>query len=91
MPSVSFNMCATTGHDSYPPTQVPATQSKLFVQGQAVLKNGDIALPHGHPIPGKCIASQSKLFVQGIPIIMIGDSLDDGDFMAQGSPKLFVK
>lgn len=91
MPAVSFNMCLTTGHDSYPPTQVPSTQSKLFLQGQAALVNGDIALPHGHPNPGKCIASQSKLFVQGKAVIMIGDQLDDGDHMAQGSPKLFIK
>ena len=91
MPAVSFNMCMTTGHDSYPPTQVPATQSKLFVQGQAVLKNSDEALNHGHKNPGKCIASQSKLFVQGQAVIMIGDRLDDDDYTAQGSSKLFVK
>ncbi|ADG60062.1 PAAR motif of membran proteins [Acinetobacter phage Acj9] len=89
MPAVSYNNCMTTGHGSYGPTNIPATQSKLFVAGQAVLINGDAANYHGHSPVGICIATSTKLFVNGIPVVRIGDMLTDGDTVAQGSPKLF--
>lgn len=91
MPALSFNMCMTTGHGKYKPTNVPATlQSKFFISGQPALLQGDKANYHGHSPVGECIATTSKFFIGGIPIIRIGDPLTDGDYIAQGSPKFFI-
>lgn len=89
MPAVSFNGAMTTGHGPYPPTPIQSTQTKMFVNGLAVLVNGDVANPHGHPGIAQCIATTTKLFIQGKAVVRIGDSLTDGDTVAQGSPKLF--
>lgn len=90
MPAVSFNQAMTTGHGKYKPTNINASQTKVFVGGIAVLIAGDLANYHGHNPVGQCIASQSKFFIGGIPVIMIGDSLTDDDHVAQGSPKFFI-
>ena len=90
MPAISFNNCLTTGHGRYGPTNIPSTQTKLFISGQAALVAGDAANYHGHSPVGICIATQSKFIISGIPAIMIADPLTDGDVVAQGSPKLFI-
>lgn len=90
MPSVSYDGCLTTGHGQYPPTPINSSQTKFFVNGKALLINSDLADPHGHSPVGKCIATSTKLFVGGVNVVMIGDSLTDGDTVAQGSPKLFT-
>lgn len=88
MPAVTYNGARTTGHGKSPPTTVIATQTKVFVQGQAVVCAGDPIVPHGHP--GVTIPTQSKLFIQGRPVILIGDKTTCGDTIAQGSSILFV-
>lgn len=90
MAEIAYNQVMTTGHGKYPPTQVNASQSKVFVNGQALLVAGDLANNHGHDPVGMCVASQSKVFVNGIAVIMKGDSLTDGDKIAQGAPNVFI-
>lgn len=90
MPAIALNQALTTGHGKYKPTNINATQTKMFVGGINVLVAGDLANYHGHTPVGQCVASQSKFFVNGIPAIMIGDSLTDGDHVAQGSSKFFI-
>ena len=36
MAEIAYNQVMTTGHGKYPPTQVNASQSKVFVNGQAL-------------------------------------------------------
>ena len=91
MAAVAYDMCMTTGHGPYPPTPIKATQSKFFVGGIPVIVNGDEAQYHGHSPVGKCIASSTKVFVSGKAVVQIGDSLSDGDHVAQGSPKVFIR
>lgn len=91
MASVSHDGAMTTGHGSYSPTPIRATQSKVFVGGIAALVNGDKADYHGHDPVGACIASSSKVFITGKAVVQIGDSLTDGDYVAQGSPKVFIR
>lgn len=89
MAAVTYNGAMTTGHGKAKPTQLVATQTKMFVDGLAVVVAGDPIIPHrGHE--GVTIPSQTKLFIQGKPAIMIGDSISCGDMVAMGSPKLFV-
>ena len=88
MPSVSVHMSKTTGHGPYGPTSIIATQSKVFIEGLAVLVNGDKIIPHPHD--GTAIASQSKMFIQGKPVIIIGDQISCGDMVAQGRSKVFL-
>lgn len=91
MPAISYNLAMTTGHGKYPPTAINSTQSTVFVSGIAALVAGDEANYHGHTPVGKCIATTSKVFINGIAAIQIGDALTDGDYVAQGSPKVFIK
>ena len=91
MTAISYDGAMTTGHKPYPPTKINASQSKVFVNGKAVLVNGDEADNHGHSNPGKCIASQSKVFVNGKAVIQVGDKLTDDDNVAQGSSNVFIK
>lgn len=89
MPAISYNGCMTTGHGKYKPTQINSSQSKFFIEGKAVLVDGDMANYHGHSPVGKCIAS-SKFFISGKAAVKIGDPLDDGDTVSQGSSKFFI-
>ncbi len=89
MTSVSYNQALTTGHGPYKPTNINSSQTKFFVGGVAVLVNGDLANNHGHTPVGQCIATSTKFFVGGKAVVRVGDSLTDGDAVAQGSPKLF--
>ena len=41
MAGLSYDKALTAGHSAYPPTQVNATQGKVFVGGIAVLVDGD--------------------------------------------------
>lgn len=91
MAAISHDGAMTTGHGPYPPTPIKSSQSKVFVGGIAALVDDDEANYHGHTPVGKCIASTSKVFISGKAVVQIGDSLTDGDHVAQGSPKVFIR
>lgn len=91
MAAIAFHQSMTTGHGPYPPTQVNASQSKVFAESKAVVINNDLANNHGHTPVGMVIASSSTVFIGGIPAAQVGDSLTDGDTIAQGSSKVFIK
>lgn len=91
MASIAIDQSMTSGHGPYPPTQVNASQTKVFVEGKAAIINNDFANNHGHTPVGQVIASSTTVFINGIPAAQIGDSLTDGDTIVQGSSKVFIK
>ncbi|QPI13961.1 phospholipase [Serratia phage 4S] len=97
MPGLSFDKALTAGHDSYPPTDLNATQSKVFVEGIAALVEGDRITPHTKMTKpydthdGVAIATTSKVFIGGKKAIMMADPISCGDTVAQSSGKVFIK
>ena len=90
-----YDKCMTTGHGTWPPTPVNATQSKVFIQGKPAIVRGDPITPHTNNVPkthgGSVITSTSKIFVQGVPLALIGDSISCGDTISQSSSKVTGK
>lgn len=97
MAGLSYNKARTTGHSNFPPTIINASQSKVFVDGIAVLVQGDKITPHTRTSEphdthdGEAIASTSKVFVVGKPAIQMGDRISCGDTVAQSSSKTFIQ
>lgn len=89
MPAIATHMAKTSGHDDYPPTNVIASSSTVFINGKSVVLEGDKIIPHTNPSPethnGVVIASTAKIFIEGKKVAMIGDSISCGDTIAQGS------
>lgn len=88
MGGIAYDGCLTRGHDKYGPTKVQATQTKVYVQGKAVVVNGDPIIPHPH---GGSVIASSKVYINGVMVAKIGDKITCGDTIAQGNSKVDIK
>lgn len=97
MAGLAYDKSKTTGHSNYPPTIVNATQSKVFVEGKAVLREGDRIVEHTKTVNphdthgGSAIASTNKIFVSGVKAVMMADRITCGDTIALSSSKVYIK
>lgn len=97
MPGLSYNKARTTGHGNFPPTDINATQGKVFVEGIAVLVEGDPITPHTRTTKpydthgGTTVASTPKVYVTGKKAIQMADRISCGDTVAMASSKVFIK
>ncbi|QBX32833.1 hypothetical protein Asfd1_207 [Aeromonas phage Asfd_1] len=97
MPGLTYDMSWTTGHDTYPPTRIRATQGKVFVDGIRVVVEGDRIIPHTNTVEphdthdGYVIPTTGKIFIGGKRAASIGDPISCGDTIAQSSSKVFIK
>lgn len=101
MPAISKLGDMSTGHEGFPPTPMVTTPVvKTYVNGilagvadpqcQFVEHHmGSTVHPQQdrYPIP----APGNKTYIEGYPIARIGDSLHDGDAIAEGSSNSFSK
>lgn len=85
----------TTGHGTYPPTQVVGGSSKVFVQGKPGLSVANaVHVTHCNTVDpfdchsGSPVMWSSKVFIEGSNALRIGDSLSCGDTIAGGAPKV---
>ena len=94
MAGIVTHMAKTSGHDDFPPTNVIATSSTVFVNGEKVVLHGDKIIPHTNPDgkthDGTVIASTSKVFIEGKPAASIGDMITCGDTIAESSSNVFI-
>ena len=98
MPAVHRQDDLTTGHScsegGYAPPTTPASFSPdVFVDGKAVVRNGDEITPHqcaGSNHSGVYMGSHT-VFVNNQPVQIVGDPISCGDTVAQGSPDVFVE
>ncbi|AGN30010.1 hypothetical protein VPFG_00002 [Vibrio phage nt-1] len=95
MPALAGANEPTTGHETYPPTEVTGGSSKVFVQGkQALSKDNLVHITHCNTVePHDCHAGSAatyspKVFIEGSNAIRIGDTLTCGDTVAGGSGKV---
>lgn len=96
MPGLSYNNAVTAGHEAWPPTNVIASQAKVFVDGIPVLREGDQIIEHTEikkpyeTHSGTVISRTAKVFVQEIKAAAMADGISCGDTIAQASSKTFV-
>ena len=94
MPAVSRLGDLTTGHGPFPPTPSIAASPNVNANGLGVVRVGDAFQIHCDPTPtchqGTLAAGSGTVFVNGVAAGRIGDTLTDGDAIAQGSPNVFA-
>lgn len=97
MSGLSFDKCVTAGHEAWPPTQVNATQGKVFTGGIPVLVDGDQITPHTEikePYEthgGSVQPRTSKVYVTGKKAVQMADPISCGDTVSQSSGKVFIQ
>jgi hypothetical protein len=97
MPGVALEGMCSTGHGCFPPTD---TQSGLastsFFNGKPIqLATGTIYQPHScHVTHAGALRTVSQgsgsFFMEGKPVARIGDSIQCGDMIAEGSGDAFI-
>lgn len=96
MAGLSFDKCLTAGHQAWPPTDINATQAKVFTGGIPVLVAGDPITPHTEikkPYEthgGVTEPRTNKVYVTGKKAVQMADPISCGDTVAQASPKVFI-
>lgn len=97
MSGLSFNKAITSGHATYPPTDINASQGKVFTGGIAVLVDGDQITPHQnmvepHDIHGGTVQPRTnKVYVTGKKAVQMADPISCGDTVSQSSSKVFIR
>lgn len=92
MPAVTRLGDACTGHDGFPPRPSSSASGDVFVNGIAVHRQGDSWASHGcgHTSHAVLASGSVTVFVNGKMIGRIGDPVDCGSAVAQGSSDVFA-
>jgi uncharacterized Zn-binding protein involved in type VI secretion len=94
MPAVTRLGDSGTGHGCYPPRPNVQGSPDVFVNGIACHRQGDAWVPHGcgvcTPHGGSTAAGSGTVYVNGQQIARIGDPVDCGSAIAQGSTDVFA-
>jgi uncharacterized Zn-binding protein involved in type VI secretion len=100
MPAVSRKGDMSTGHGGFPPTAMISTPvTKTYFNGilAGVVDSGCKFADHSlgttvHPADIRYpSAGASKTSIEGMKAARIGDSLNDGDAIAEGSSNSFIE
>lgn len=83
-----------TGHGSYPPRLPSSASTNVFVNGSGSLRQTDGYLAHCNPSPschtGTVSEGSGTVFINGLAAARIGDAIDCGSAIAQGSSNVFI-
>lgn len=81
-----------TGHGPYPPRLPAQASPDVFINGIAAIRNGDLWNAHcaGSCHPGTNAAGSSTVFINNKNSQRMGDPVDCGSYIAQGSPNVFI-
>lgn len=98
MPAVSLEQHLSTGHGCFPPTQAvgPYADTAYFNGKKIQLENYTMYATHNcgttvHPSTSRKVPTgSSTFFMEGKPVVRIGDAIECGDAVAQGSANSFV-
>lgn len=92
MPAATRLGDVCSGHGCFPPRIVTTGSPNFFINGLAAVRQGDIWESHccgptcHEGITEEC---STKVFINGLPAARIGDKIDCGSYIAQGSPNTF--
>lgn len=87
---------STTGHSSWPPTNICQGAQTIIVQGRSPARIGDAAVPHTstrrpHPTHSLFVAQgSSSVIYEGMPVARIGDAMTCSDIIATGRPTIII-
>ena len=98
MPAISLEAQQSTGHGCFPPTAAAGPYTtKSFFNGKAIqLKGVTQYQPHTcgitthDPSQRKVTSSSSTFYFEGKQVARIGDDIDCGDTIAEGSQDSFI-
>lgn len=93
MPAVTRLGDKCAGHGSYPPRPSISASTKVLASGKGVVCVGDSYAVHcSGPSchPGKAQQGSPKVFASSKQKMRIGDSIDCGSKVAEGSSKVFI-
>lgn len=95
MPAVTRKADMGTGHGCWVPRPNAEGSPDVYVNGIPLHRQGDAWLPHTCPsIPnthaGNLASGSSTVYCNGMQVGRIGDPVDCGSFVAQGSPDVYA-
>jgi len=99
MPSAARQGDLSTGHNCFHPTAcIDAITSKVYINGKLAQKKGSKYLLHRcgktthFPLPNYRVSDSgsAKVFYEGLNAVRIGDSINCGDTVGQGSNNVIV-
>ncbi len=93
MPAVTRLGDLCTGHDGYPPRPSITASSKVFASGKGVVCVSDAYAVHCRGSschPGTAQQGSLKVFASGKQKMRVGDPINCGSFVAQGTPKVLI-
>lgn len=91
MPGVTVQGQIDSGHGCFPPRPSTQGSSDVFVNGVAAHRQGDSWAVHvcgNSAHAGSLAAGSSTVYVNGKQLGRIGDDVDCGSVVAQGSPNV---
>ncbi|ASL27353.1 PAAR domain-containing protein [Azotobacter chroococcum] len=93
MPAVTRLGDQCTGHGAFPPRPSVSASPNVFVNGIAAHRQGDAWDIHCDPSSchaGVLAQGSATVFANGLPLGRIGDPVDCGSSVAEGSPDVFT-
>lgn len=89
----SFDTHVCTGHGPFPPRKNITKSGDVIVNGKGALRQTDVFEPHcvGPSChTGAVSGGSGSVNINGKPAARIGDAIDCGSFIAQGSGNVFI-
>lgn len=95
MPAITRQGDNDTGHDACPPRPLASGSPNVFVNGKAAGRvSADSYALHGCIVhsPHSAVVSSgsSNTFINGFAVARVGDPVNCGGSVAEGSPNVFV-
>lgn len=99
MPATSYAGVKGTGHGTYPPRDTDTEKMQVtdvFVNNKKILVEGDPFKPHQNTKkpydvhPGSVSAGSGTVFAGNKAVARIGDPIDCGSAVAEGSPDVIT-
>lgn len=89
----SFDTNVCTGHGPFPPRKNTSSSGDVIINGKGALRQSDGFEPHcvGPSChTGVVAAGSGTVFINGLAAARIGDPIDCGSFIAQGSGDVLI-
>lgn len=89
----SFDTNVCTGHGPFPPRKNITSSDDVIINGNGALRQSDGYEPHcvGPSChPGVVVGGSGTVLINGLPAARIGDAIDCGSFIAQGSEDVLI-
>lgn len=83
----------STGHVCWPPTRLSTGSPNVYANGIPIGEIGERWIPHTCKAGTHteiCVEGSESVYANGVCVSRIGDKLMFGEYIAEGSPNVFV-